>query len=63
MFNDDEFLSRRHAALRWQNSQCSLVDLDSSNGTFVRVSEARELRDGDILRMGDQMFRFEMRSS
>jgi hypothetical protein len=59
VFEDDAFLSRRHAALRWQNGRCMVEDLHSSNGTFVRLTGARDLRAGDHLRMGDQLFRFE----
>ena len=60
VFRDDEFLSRRHAVLRWQGNQCVLDDLKSSNGTFVRLRGPQPLEHGDILRMGDQMFRIEL---
>jgi pSer/pThr/pTyr-binding forkhead associated (FHA) protein len=60
VFRDDEFLSRRHAVLRWQGNQCLLEDLKSSNGTFVRVRGPQLLDSGDTLRMGDQMFRIEL---
>jgi pSer/pThr/pTyr-binding forkhead associated (FHA) protein len=58
VFSDDEFLSRRHAAFRWQHGQCVLSDLGSSNGTFLRIVEPSNLSDGDFLRIGDQMFRY-----
>jgi predicted component of type VI protein secretion system len=58
VFGDDEFLSRRHAAFRWQHDQCILADLGSSNGTFIKLVEPANLSEGDFLRMGDQMFRF-----
>ncbi len=58
VFRDDEFLSRRHAAFRWQNEQCMLCDLGSSNGTFLRLTEPANLSEGDFLRIGDQMFRY-----
>jgi len=60
IFRDDEFLSRRHAVLKWQGGQCVLEDLKSSNGTFVRLHGPQPLENGDMLRMGDQMFRFEL---
>jgi hypothetical protein len=60
VFRDDEFLSRRHVALRWQNGQCVLEDLKSSNGTFIRLRGPQPLEHGDVLRMGDQMFRIEL---
>lgn len=31
----DEMISRRHAKLLWNGSECILVDLGSANGTFV----------------------------
>ena len=60
VFRDDEFLSRRHAALKWQGGQCVLDDLKSSNGTFVRLRGPQPLEHGDTLRMGDQMFRIDL---
>jgi pSer/pThr/pTyr-binding forkhead associated (FHA) protein len=60
VFRDDEFLSRRHAVLKWQGGQCLLEDLRSSNGTFVRLRGPQPLETGDTLRMGDQMFRIEL---
>jgi len=59
VFEDDAFLSRRHAAFRWKDGRCILEDLESSNGTFVRVTGPVTLKPGDHLRMGDQLFRFE----
>jgi hypothetical protein len=59
VFRDDEFLSRRHAAFRWQNGTCMIEDLKSSNGSFVRLRGVTALNSGDTLRLGDQMFRFE----
>jgi pSer/pThr/pTyr-binding forkhead associated (FHA) protein len=59
VFRDDEFLSRRHAILRWNGTGCVLEDLKSSNGSFVRLRGAASLAPGDTLRLGDQMFRFE----
>jgi pSer/pThr/pTyr-binding forkhead associated (FHA) protein len=59
-FPDDEFMSRRHAAVRRQGAKAKIEDLNSSNGTFVRVRNDRELKSGDILRLGDQLLRLEM---
>src|SRR5262249_14361125 len=50
-FPDDEFMSRRHAALKRQGAKARLEDLNSSNGTYVRVRADRELRTGDVMRM------------
>jgi len=58
-FPDDEFMSRRHAALRRTGAKVRLEDLQSSNGTFVRVRGESVLKAGDVIRMGDQLMRFE----
>jgi pSer/pThr/pTyr-binding forkhead associated (FHA) protein len=59
VFRDDAFMSRRHATLAWDGRRAMLTDLNSSNGTFLRLATAMPLRTGDQLRMGDQLFRFE----
>jgi hypothetical protein len=58
-FPDDEFMSRRHAAVKRAGNKARLEDLNSSNGTYVRIKGDRELQAGDVLRMGDQLMRFE----
>lgn len=57
--NDDAFLSRQHASLTFADGVCTLEDLDSSNGTFIRLTESTIIQTGDQLRVGDQVFRFE----
>ena len=58
-FPDDEFMSRRHAAVKRVGTKARLEDLGSSNGTFVRVRADHELKPGDLLRIGDQLLRYE----
>lgn len=59
---DDPSVSKRHAVLKWNAGlqRCSVIDVGSSNGTFLNASTAvdREtsLRDGDILSFGDAQF-------
>jgi hypothetical protein len=60
VFRDDAFMSRRHATLAWDGRKAILTDLNSSNGTFFRLSGPLALRTGDQLRMGDQLLRFEL---
>jgi pSer/pThr/pTyr-binding forkhead associated (FHA) protein len=51
----DQLASRRHALLRFNEGVYSIVDLGSSNGTFVNdieIREATELRDGDHVSIG-----------
>jgi pSer/pThr/pTyr-binding forkhead associated (FHA) protein len=54
---DDTQISRRHAAIVWDSTRCSVTDLSSSNGTFINgrrlmpnVPEA--LRPGDRVSFG-----------
>jgi pSer/pThr/pTyr-binding forkhead associated (FHA) protein len=58
-YGDDEFMSRRHAMISFREGRAHLSDLGSSNGTFVRLRGERELRPGDLFRLGDQVLRYE----
>jgi pSer/pThr/pTyr-binding forkhead associated (FHA) protein len=69
VFTEDPFLSRRHVAIVIQGSvapgsrgprRFSLVDLGSSNGTFLQLREEIRLKNGDHLRIGQQLFRFDL---
>ncbi|MBX3209853.1 MAG: FHA domain-containing protein, partial [Labilithrix sp.] len=73
VFTEDPFLSRRHAAIRLLSrdgspsgasrppppaeARFALVDLGSSNGTFLRIRSDIELAPGDHFRVGQQLFR------
>ncbi len=59
VFRDDAFMSRRHAALTWDGKRALLTDLGSSNGTFVRLAGPTPLKNGDHVRLGDQLLRIE----
>jgi pSer/pThr/pTyr-binding forkhead associated (FHA) protein len=62
VFTDDPFLSRRHAAIRFDagSKRFSLADLGSSNGTFLQIREEVRLKDGDHFRVGQQLFRVDL---
>jgi len=60
VFRDDAFMSRKHAALTWDGKKAQITDLGSSNGTFVRLTQATVLKHGDHVRMGDQLLRIEL---
>jgi pSer/pThr/pTyr-binding forkhead associated (FHA) protein len=60
VFPDDEFLSRRHARLFLRAGRPTLEDLTSSNGTYLRIRAPHPLVSGDMLRLGDQLLRFEL---
>ena len=57
---EDTSVSRNHARMDRDGEDWVLVDLGSTNGTFVngqRISEAR-LKSGDVVEIGDRRFRF-----
>ncbi len=75
VFTEDPFLSRRHAAIRVLGAgagrlpssaapECAfeLVDLASSNGTFLRIRRDTELAHQDQFRVGQQLFRVDFDS-
>ena len=59
VFSDDEFMSRRHALLSSRGGKARLEDLGSSNGTFLRLRKMHNLSAGDLIRIGDELLRFE----
>lgn len=62
VFSSDPFMSRRHAAITRNNSDGSftLLDLGSSNGTFIRIRGRTELVPGDHVRVGQHLFRYDL---
>ncbi len=60
VFSDDEFMSRRHVQIAFRNGRGHLEDLGSSNGTFLRLRGPHGLSSGDLIRMGDELLRFEI---
>jgi diguanylate cyclase (GGDEF)-like protein len=57
---DDESVSRRHASIQADETGFTVIDLQSTNGTFVneeRVS-SHPLKDGDYLHIGNCIYRF-----
>lgn len=51
----DRFISAQHALIMWEDDAVILVDLNSSNGTFVnsRRIKTQVLRDSDVIQLGD----------
>jgi serine/threonine protein kinase len=59
----DATVSRHHARLFFHNGQWFIEDAGSANGTFVngnRVQRPIPLQNGDELRLGDDIIRFEL---
>jgi pSer/pThr/pTyr-binding forkhead associated (FHA) protein len=60
LFPEDGYVSGLHCKLVYDNGTLTLTDLGSSNGSFLRVKEETSLRSGDVLLMGQQLFRIAM---
>lgn len=59
-FPADRYVSGRHARIEVRGDAVTLVDLGSSNGTFVRIAASTELAPGDQLLLGAQLLRVEV---
>jgi pSer/pThr/pTyr-binding forkhead associated (FHA) protein len=57
LFPEDGYVSGLHCRLTWDGQRLFLTDLGSSNGTFVRIAGEADVRAGDVLLMGQQLFR------
>jgi two-component system cell cycle response regulator len=59
---DSDSVSRRHARIELRDGAFFVVDLDSTNGTFVNDEPepvtASQLRQGDQLKIGDTIFKY-----
>lgn len=62
VFPRDRFMSSRHAQIYPRDDgHYYLVDLNSSNGTWVKIWDRYQLEDGDLIFLGQQLFRVEAR--
>ncbi len=59
IFPEDGYVSGLHARVHVENNRVFLTDVGSSNGTFIRVQGKQSVRSGDLLLMGQQLFRAE----
>lgn len=55
---NDRSLSRRHVSVVVSGRTVRVRDLNSANGTFLKVDGAAPLTDGDVVRLGHQALRF-----
>ncbi len=64
LFPHDPFLSREHARLRLELNGATMSvfieDLNSANGTYIRIRGAAELHNRDTFRIGDQIIRLRL---
>jgi pSer/pThr/pTyr-binding forkhead associated (FHA) protein len=58
-FPSDRYVSAHHARLEVHDDAVTLVDLGSSNGTFVKAIGPVDLAPGDELLVGSQLLRIE----
>ena len=57
----DVYMSASHARIEVApDGRFSLVDLNSKNGTYIRIQGSQPLRHGDYLFMGKQLLRVEI---
>jgi pSer/pThr/pTyr-binding forkhead associated (FHA) protein len=59
-FESDGYLSPTHAALIVDGNHALLRDMSSLNGVFVRMTEEEEVEPGQIIRIGQELLRFEL---
>ena len=55
-FPEDGYVSGLHCRIHQDGGQVVLTDVGSSNGTFLRLREKRELSNGEFVLMGQQLF-------
>ncbi len=60
VFNKDRFMSGRHAQIYpREDGNYYLLDLNSSNGTWLKLNQKTRIYHGDLLFLGQQLFRVE----
>jgi pSer/pThr/pTyr-binding forkhead associated (FHA) protein len=60
VFENDGYLSPVHALLDIRGQTGLVRDLDSLNGVFVKMTQEEELQSGQIIRIGQELLRFEL---
>ncbi|HVV85734.1 MAG TPA: FHA domain-containing protein, partial [Kofleriaceae bacterium] len=59
LFESDGYLSPVHAELIVDGANATVRDLDSLNGVFVKMIDEEEITAGQVLRIGQELLRFE----
>jgi pSer/pThr/pTyr-binding forkhead associated (FHA) protein len=60
VFENDGYLSPVHASLDIRGQTAIVRDLSSLNGVFVKMTQEEELQSGQIIRIGQELLRFEL---
>lgn len=58
-FPDDGFLASTHCVLEAEANRFVLKPHDFANGTYLRITTPVEIQHGDLLRVGQEVLRFE----
>ena len=62
IFPHDKFMSSRHAQIyEGRDGECYLVDLNSSNGTWIKIWEKTKIESGHYIFVGQQLFRLQVK--
>jgi pSer/pThr/pTyr-binding forkhead associated (FHA) protein len=59
IFPDDGYVSGLHCRVHHDGTAIVLTDVGSSNGTFLRIRGERRIESGELLLMGQQLFRLQ----
>ena len=59
-FPNDLYMSASHCKIEESSGKLTLTDLNSRNGTYLRIKDERELAHGDYLFMGRKLLRVEI---
>jgi len=60
LFSEDGYVSGLHCKIaKERGGRAYLTDVGSSNGTFIRLRLEQQVQTGDILLMGQQLFRID----
>ena len=60
ILRDDPYLSHRHARIEQRDGNFVLRDLSSVNGIYLRIGQAVDLVDEDMILLGQQVLRFQL---
>jgi pSer/pThr/pTyr-binding forkhead associated (FHA) protein len=59
IFPEDGYVSGLHCRIHHDGTSVVLTDVGSSNGTFVRIRGERKITSGELLLLGQQLFRIQ----
>jgi len=62
-FPGDLYMSGSHCRIEENGGKFSITDMNSRNGTYIRLKSERELGHGDYLFIGRKLLRVELNSN